>query len=164
VTTPTILSYELGKRMVERKRGAIGIVSSIAALVGCAFMSTYSATKAYEWILGEGLYGEYRPFGVEVVTYILGSTATPTFIERYGHNIDPSRAGTIEVEDPLQTLFNRQAVPTTPEDAAKHMFDNFANGPVLYSDPIDERAANKMLAMPRNQLVDLMSKLVLGET
>jgi hypothetical protein len=35
---------------------------------------------------------------------------------------------------------------------------------VLYADPIDERAAAKMRAMPRNELVNLMSALVRGQT
>ncbi len=60
-------------------------------------------------------------------------------------------------------MFNRQSVPTSPEDAAAHLFANLANGPVLYCDPIDERTADKMRAMPRNDLVKLMSALVRGQ-
>ena len=163
-TTPTVLSYELGRRMASRGQGGIALVSSMAALVGCSFMTMYSATKAFEWILGEGLYAEFEPLGVDVALYLLGSTATPTFIERFGANIDPSRAGSIETDDPLGTMFNRQCVPTSPEDAAAHLFENLADGPVLYSDPIDERAAAKMRAMPRNELVNLMSALVRGQS
>ena len=163
-TTPTVLSYELGRRMAARGRGGIALVSSMAALVGCSFMTMYSATKAFEWILGEGLYAEFEPLGVDVALYLLGSTATPTFIERYGADIDPSRQGSIETDDPLETMFNRQSVPTSPAAAAAHLFENVDNGPVLYSDPIDERAAAKMRAMPRNQLVQLMSALVRGQS
>ena len=162
--TPTVLSYELGKQMAARGRGGVALVSSIAALVGCSFMTMYSATKAFEWILGEGLYAELSPSGVDVALYLLGSTATPSFIERYGDNIDPSRAASIETDDPLVTLFNRQSVPTTPADAAHHLFENLRAGPVLFADPIDQRAAAKMLAMPRNELVNLMSALVRGQT
>ncbi len=163
-TTPTVLSYELGRRMAARGRGGIALVSSMAALVGCSFMTMYSATKAFEWILGEGLYAEFEPLGVDVALYLLGSTATPTFIERYGAGIDPAREGSIETDDPLETMFNRQSVPTSPEAAAAHLFENFDQGPVLYSDPIDERVAAKMRAMPRNELVNLMSALVRGQT
>jgi uncharacterized protein len=163
-TTPTVLSYELGRRMAARGRGGIALVSSMAALVGCSFMTMYSATKAFEWILGEGLYAELEPFGVDVALYLLGSTATPTFIERYGAGIDGASRGSIETDDPLVTMFNRQSVPTSPEAAAAHLFENLDRGPVLYSDPIDERAAAKMRAMPRNELVNLMSALVRGQS
>ena len=163
-TTPTVLSYELGRRMAARGRGGIALVSSMAALVGCSFMTMYSATKAFEWILGEGLYAELQPLGVDVALYLLGSTATPTFIERYGAGIDSSREGSIETDDPLETMFNRQSMPTSPEAAAAHLFENLDQGPVLYSDPIDERAAAKMRAMPRNELVNLMSTLVRGQS
>jgi uncharacterized protein len=163
-TTPTVLSYELGRAMAARGRGGIALVSSMAALVGCSFMTMYSATKAFEWILGEGLYAEFAPLGVDVALYLLGSTATPTFIERYGAAIDPSRRGSIETDDPLETMFNRQSVPTSPAAAAEHLFENLGQGPVLYSDPIDERAAAKMRAMPRNELVNLMSSLVRGQS
>ena len=162
-TTPTILSYEIGRRLAARGHGGIAIVSSIAALVGCSYMAMYAATKSFEWVLGEGLYAELEPHGVDVALYLLGSTATPSFIERYGANVDPSRAGQIETDDPLETMFNRQSVPTSPEDAAAHLFTNLANGPVLYCDPIDERTADKMRAMPRNDLVKLMSALVRGQ-
>jgi len=162
-TTPTILSYEIGRRLAARGHGGIAIVSSIAALVGCSYMAMYAATKAFEWVLGEGLYAELEPHGVDVALYLLGSTATPSFMERYGANVDPSRAAHIETDDPLETMFNRQSVPTSPEDAAAHLFANLANGPVLYSDPIDERTADKMRALPRNELVKLMSALVRGQ-
>ena len=59
------------------------------------------AGKAYDWILGEGLWAELRDEGVHVVSYMVGATA--------GDNYDPEvMAGDappaeMEVEDHFQT-------------------------------------------------------------
>ena len=160
VTTPTVLCYELGRRMIAQGKGAIALVSSIAALVGCQGNATYSATKAYEWILAESLYAEYGP-DVDVVGYILGATATPTYLgSSFGANMDLSLADRVEVDDPLQTMLNRQIVPTLPEDAALTLFEHLGDGPVVFEDPIDQRTVEKLLAMSRADAVDFMTRVV----
>ena len=42
-------------------------------------MAVYSATKAFTLCLAEGLWAELRPFGVDVLTLVLGRTDTPAF-------------------------------------------------------------------------------------
>ena len=78
-TTPTILSHMLGKKMVDRGRGGLALVSSGAAHGGMKIFTTYAAAKAYELILGEGLWDEFRDHGVDALAYVVGATATPTF-------------------------------------------------------------------------------------
>ncbi len=78
-TTPTILSHMLGKKMVDRGRGGLVLVSSGAAHGGMKIFTTYAAAKAYELILGEGLWDEFRDHGVDALGYVVGATATPTF-------------------------------------------------------------------------------------
>ena len=41
------------------------LVSSIGPLQGVKIFAAYGATKAYELILGEGLWDEYRDQGVD---------------------------------------------------------------------------------------------------
>jgi short-subunit dehydrogenase len=63
--------------MRARKRGGIIFVSSMSALSGTSYVSEYSATKAHDLTLGEALWYELRPFGVDVLTAIVGATDTP---------------------------------------------------------------------------------------
>lgn len=62
--------------MMERKRGDVLIVSSVAAFQGVPYYAAYAATKAFERILVEGLAVEMRPHGVRVCALYPGSTAS----------------------------------------------------------------------------------------
>ena len=63
--------------MVARGRGGIIIMSSLAAETGAANVALYSATKAFDLVLAEGLWYELRDHGVDVVAIRPGSTRTP---------------------------------------------------------------------------------------
>jgi short-subunit dehydrogenase len=62
--------------MKERKRGAIIIVSSVVGTVPAPWFSAYSGTKAFDLYFGEGLYGECKGSGVDVITVLPGLTKT----------------------------------------------------------------------------------------
>lgn len=74
---PVVLVHELGARMCERGRGGIIVMSSLAAEAGAAQVALYSATKAFDLVLAEGLWYELRDRGVDVVAIRPGSTRTP---------------------------------------------------------------------------------------
>ena len=74
---PVVLVHELGGRMAARERGGIIVMSSIAAETGTAKVALYSATKAFDLVLAEGLWYELRDHGVDVVAIRPGSTRTP---------------------------------------------------------------------------------------
>jgi short-subunit dehydrogenase len=63
--------------MTARGRGGIIFMSSIAAETGAANIALYSATKAFDLVLAEGLWYELRDQGVDVVAIRPGSTRTP---------------------------------------------------------------------------------------
>ena len=65
--------------MVERGRGGIVFMSSFAAEAGTATVALYSATKAFDLLLAEGLWYELRDSGVDVVAIRPGSTRTPSW-------------------------------------------------------------------------------------
>jgi uncharacterized protein len=65
--------------MVERRHGDIMIVSSMAGFHAVPFISTYSATKAFDLIFAEGIAEEVRPFGVCVCALCPGSTTNTEF-------------------------------------------------------------------------------------
>ena len=74
-----MLAHELGRQMAARHRGGIILVSSLSALQGSALIATYAATKAYGYILGEGLWDELREHGVDVLAFLAGATRTPNY-------------------------------------------------------------------------------------
>lgn len=77
--TPLKLIYLLAQQMLERRRGGIVLMSSLSAFQGSAFISTYSATKAFNIVLAEGLWEEWREQGVDVLACVSGAVKTPNY-------------------------------------------------------------------------------------
>lgn len=77
VRATLILAHHFGGLMRARKRGGIIFVSSISALSGTSYFSECSATKAHDLMLGEVLWLELRPCGVDVLTMIVDAADTP---------------------------------------------------------------------------------------
>jgi hypothetical protein len=77
--------------MVERRKGGVVVMTSIAGFQGSGYLSTYAATKAFNRVLAEGLWYEWRPFGVDVIACCAGATATPNYI-----NTKPGKASPLE--------------------------------------------------------------------
>lgn len=71
--------------MIERRRGRIMLVASVAAFQPGPRMAVYFASKAYVLSLGEALAYELRGTGVTVTTLCPGATAT-RFFEVAGAN------------------------------------------------------------------------------
>lgn len=61
---------------LERSKGAMVIVASVAAFVPVPGFAVYSATKAYDLFLAEALATEMKPHGVQVMALCPGGTAT----------------------------------------------------------------------------------------
>jgi short-subunit dehydrogenase len=65
--------------MARRGHGGMIFVSSLAGLQGAPGLAAYSATKAYLISLGESLWAELRPVGVDVLTVCAGAVTTPGY-------------------------------------------------------------------------------------
>jgi short-subunit dehydrogenase len=65
--------------MRARGRGGLLLVNSGACYSGSSFLAVYSASKAFELCLAEGLWAELHGAGVDVLTLVLGMTDTPAF-------------------------------------------------------------------------------------
>lgn len=74
---PLSLTYHFGRKMIERKRGGIILMSSGAGLRGAPYYTHYAATKAYDIVLAEGLWYEFRPYNVDILACIAGLTSSP---------------------------------------------------------------------------------------
>ena len=77
--TPLALVHTLGQRMLARGRGGILLMSSLSARQGSPYIANYAATKAYNWILAEGLWEELRRQGVDVLVCCAGAISTPNY-------------------------------------------------------------------------------------
>jgi uncharacterized protein len=75
--TPVRLVRRFVPAMVERGRGGIIIMSSLAGQQGSPGIVTYAATKAFGAVLAEGLWAELRGRGVDVVACLAGAVLTP---------------------------------------------------------------------------------------
>ncbi|HEY5158308.1 MAG TPA: SDR family NAD(P)-dependent oxidoreductase [Anaerolineales bacterium] len=80
VRTPLALLNTFGDRMVKAGHGGIILMSSLSAFQGSAYVANYSATKAYNFVLAEGLWEEWRRGGVDVLACIAGAIRTPNFL------------------------------------------------------------------------------------
>jgi short-subunit dehydrogenase len=89
-TMPARLIHALAPPMIERGRGAIALVGSTGAFAGQPFVSSYSAAKAFQVNLIEGLWAELAGTGVDVLDALIGSTDTPARTRRLGVRFDAS--------------------------------------------------------------------------
>src|ERR1044071_1280448 len=80
VFTPLKVIYSCAQEMLVRGRGGIVLMSSLSAFQGSAYISTYAATKAFNIVLAEGLWEEWRQRGVDVLVCVSGAVKTPNYV------------------------------------------------------------------------------------
>jgi uncharacterized protein len=79
VRGPLSFARSFAPPMVVRRRGAIVLVSSLAGLQGTPRLAAYAASKAFISVLAEGLWGELRRSGVDVLGVAAGAIRTPGY-------------------------------------------------------------------------------------
>jgi short-subunit dehydrogenase len=75
-------SHRFGSAMRQRRRGGILIVNSGACYGGSKYLAIYCASKAFQLNFAESFWSEMRPYGVDVLTIVLGRTNTPGYHRR----------------------------------------------------------------------------------
>ena len=80
---PVVLTHRLLPGMLERGRGAVIVVGSIAGSQPLPLHAVYGATKAFDAHFGESLWGELQGTGVDVLVLEPGSTESE-FHDRAG--------------------------------------------------------------------------------
>ena len=78
--TPLKLIYLFAEGMLARRCGGLILMSSLSAFQGSAYISTYAATKAFNIVLAEGLWEEWRERGVDVLVCVSGAVKTPNYV------------------------------------------------------------------------------------
>eukprot|EP00698_Gefionella_okellyi_P019941 TRINITY_DN6196_c0_g1_i2.p2 TRINITY_DN6196_c0_g1~~TRINITY_DN6196_c0_g1_i2.p2 ORF type:complete len:170 (+),score=24.67 TRINITY_DN6196_c0_g1_i2:905-1414(+) len=87
VTGCAMFAREFTPAMVKRGRGGVVIVSSLTSACGCpGALTAYAASKSFQVIFAEGLWGELAPLGVDVLCPILGATLSETYLRRNVRN------------------------------------------------------------------------------
>jgi len=79
VRGPLIFARTLAPKMVARRCGGIVLMSSLAGFQGAPRIAAYAASKAFNIVLGEGLWRELRTHGVDVVVSCAGAIRTPGY-------------------------------------------------------------------------------------
>jgi hypothetical protein len=68
--------WHFGRRFSAQRRGGIVLMSSVVAFHGTPLSANYAATKAYVQSLAEGLRGELKSSGVDVIASAPGPVAS----------------------------------------------------------------------------------------
>ncbi len=133
-------SHFFGERLVKRGRGGLVLVSSLAGYQGTAWVAEYAAAKAFDLVLAEGLWWEWRDAGVDVVALCPGNTDTPGL-----RNNKP-------LVDP--------ATFATPESVAREALDHLLvareQGPICIPGADNRAVRAQFDRMPRKQVVEII--------
>jgi short-subunit dehydrogenase len=78
---PMLLARHFLPPMVERGRGGLIVMSSLAGAQGSPGLAAYAGTKAFDAVFAESLWGELRPAGVDVLTCVAGAVSTPNLAQ-----------------------------------------------------------------------------------
>ena len=140
VTTPVILCHHFGTKMRQRARGGIILLGSMSAFAGSRNFTVYSASKAFDVILGEGLWCELKPYGINVLSLIIGLTRTPKLMR--GGGLKMEQAGHILLE---------------PDVAAQEGLDNLENGPTYIVGAHNRKWGKELARMERKAAVEALT-------
>ena len=87
VRGPLAFVHALAPAMCERRRGGVVLMSSLAGLQGAPGIAAYAATKAFNIVLGEGLWEELREQGIDISVCCSGAVPTPGFARFSGKDV-----------------------------------------------------------------------------
>ncbi len=104
VRGPLIFARMLAPKMVARGRGGIVLMSSLAGYQGAPRIATYAASKAFNIVLGEGLWRELRPNGVDVVVSSAGAIRTPGYAKTAARDAPGTLDADVVAERTLDAL------------------------------------------------------------
>lgn len=99
IRTPLALTYYFGQRMSASGHGGVILMASLSAFQGSAFISNYAATKAFNMLLGEGLWEEWREQGIDALVCIAGAIRTSNYLASTPKQTGRFSDATLEPED-----------------------------------------------------------------
>jgi uncharacterized protein len=120
VRGPVTMLRAMLPAMIGRKRGALVLMSSLAGNQGSPRLAAYSASKAFNKILAEGLWHELKKQGIDIVACCAGAIRTPGYSGVAGK----SAPGTLD-----------------PETVAEKALQGLGKGPLVVPGFINRLAA-----------------------
>jgi short-subunit dehydrogenase len=144
--TPLNLIYHVAAPMLARGRGGIILMSSLSAFQGSAYISTYAATKAFNIVLAEGLWEEWRGRGVDVLVCVSGAVKTPNYV-----------ASAPEETGGLGDL------TMAPEQVVREAFQGLGKGPYVIPGRMNRISSFVMRhLLPRKTSIQFMGRILRG--
>lgn len=125
-------------RLRTRGRGGIILTSSVEALIGCPNSASYSATKAFVNALGEALWAELQPDGIDLLTLCPGATDTEAVAKQ---GIDRTMLADLK----------------SGREVACLALDAIDQGPTFFSSEHYKASFERLLAMPRREALLAMA-------
>lgn len=130
-----------GMRFCKQKRGGILMLGSLSGYFSTPYMALYSASKGFEIMLCESLYGEFKELGVDVTCAIIGSVDTPGLQGLY----------------PDKEAYKNLA-PVHPDVVAKNCIAGLGEGPVVFATKEDKRNVGLLRkVMGLNKQIEVVS-------
>jgi short-subunit dehydrogenase len=140
--TPLKLVYGLATQMAARGRGGIVLMSSLSAFQGSAYISTYAATKAFNIVLAESLWEEWREKGVDALVCVSGAVRTPGYAAS-----QPERTGGLG------------DMTLTPEQVVDEALHALGKGPYVIPGMTNRIASFVMRhLLPRKTAIEIMGR------
>lgn len=127
---PLQLTHRLLPGLLQRGRGGIIITSSVEGLMGVPYSAAYAASKAFTNSLGESLWGELSPAGIDVLALCPGSTDTEA------HALQGIDTSTLEGM-------------MSPTAVAVEALENLSNGPIHVAGAQNQAMFAALTGMPR---------------
>jgi uncharacterized protein len=138
--SPMQLAHLFGASMLQRGRGAVILMSSLAGFQGSGFLAAYASTKAYNRVLAESLWYEWKNCGVDVIACCAGATSTPSFI-----NTKPGKTSAFAPR------------VQTPEEVVKECFEKLGKEPSFVTGTGNKIATFIMQKLlPRKMAINIM--------
>ena len=136
---PTLITQAFAPGLIKRGRGGMLITGSVEGFMSFPWSATYAATKAYVRSLGEALWAELKPHGVDVL--VLAPSATDT------------EAVTLQGFDPKQMS---NLMP--PRQVAEMALAHLKNGPTYVPGAKNRAMVRFLTLLPRRWGITLAGK------
>ena len=141
---PVVLTSRILPGMVQRGRGAVIIVGSVAGRQPLPLHALYSATKAFDQILGEALWGEFRGTGIDAIVLEPGPVRTE-FQQVAGEQVEANHG------EPA-------------ENVVRVTFDALGRKPSVISGWFNWARANAVRLVPRSTATIIAKKVTEAQT